>query len=265
VAVPDTITTVCVSTSWGVGKVALRKIGQTHFIFCDFCGKSQKDIRKMIATSDTPLARARKNAAVCDECIELCLEILLEEEHNFEAHVIVPKDTMSLLNDLRPIFGRPREKAREKHCFYLGPFKEPFNTVYTDHISSALRSKGVSTERADEIFSTDVIIEDIWKGINSASLVVADVTGKNPNVLYEVGMAHTVGKPVLLMTQSMDDVPFDLKHRRCLVYEYTPRGCKKLESELISTANIVLGLGLNAEPTTTSEITSQGADTLRVI
>jgi hypothetical protein len=64
---------------------------------------------------------------------------------------------------------------------------------------------------------------------------VRKFTGKNPNVFYEVGVAHTVGKEVILVTQSMDDVPFDLRHLRCIVYEYTPRGVRALEANLQNT------------------------------
>ncbi len=60
----------------------------------------------------------------------------------------------------------------------------------------------------------------------------ADLTDKNANVFYEVGICHAIDKPVLLMAQSIDDVPFDLRHRRILLYEYSPRGCKKLEKAL---------------------------------
>ena len=59
-------------------------------------------------------------------------------------------------------------------------------------------------------------------------------------MFYETGIAHTVGKEVKLITQSMDDVPFDLKHLRCIVYEYTPRGMATLEQNLKSTILNVL-------------------------
>jgi hypothetical protein len=61
-------------------------------------------------THRTARLRGCSPRSVTKSRIEICLEILLEEEHDFETHVIVPKDTMSLLNDLRPIFGRPRER-----------------------------------------------------------------------------------------------------------------------------------------------------------
>ena len=65
------------------------------------------------------------------------------------------------------------------------------------------------------------------------------MTGRNPNVMYEIGMAHTVGKPVVMITQNREDVPFDLKHYRYIVYEYTPRGCQLLEEKLIGTVKFL--------------------------
>jgi hypothetical protein len=68
--------------------------------------------------------------------------------------------------------------------------------------------------------------------IEEADFIIADLTGKNANVFYEVGICHALEKLVLLLAQSMDDVPFDLRHRRVLLYRYTPKGCKWLESSL---------------------------------
>jgi hypothetical protein len=89
--------------------------------------------------------------------------------------------------------------------------------------------------RADNIYDNRPIIEDIWQRINEARIVISELTGKNPNVFYETGIAHTVGKEVILLTQSMDDVPFDLRHLRCIVYDYTPRGVQTLETNLRNT------------------------------
>jgi nucleoside 2-deoxyribosyltransferase len=75
-------------------------------------------------------------------------------------------------------------------------------------------------------------MDDIQDSIEQADLVVADLTRKNANVFYEVGICHALDKSVLLLAQSMDDVPFDLRHRRVLLYEYTPRGVKRLAAAL---------------------------------
>jgi hypothetical protein len=78
-------------------------------------------------------------------------------------------------------------------------------------------------------------MSEIWSAICKARLVIADCTGRNPNVFYEIGVAHTMGIPVILLTQRMEDVPFDLRHIRFIKYEFTPRGMQKFEKELSAT------------------------------
>lgn len=204
--------------------------------WCDFCGKSQKEAKKIVWAGKTP--RTSGDTDICDECIDLCTEILYEEKYDFSTLQVLPKDVMQVLG-LKPVFHSRNFKPDKDSCFYLGPFSEPFDTIYKDHVVPIFTKKGFAISRADQIFSADVIIEDIWKGILSASLIVADVSGRNPNVMYEIGMAHTIGRPVILMAQSVDDLPFDLRHRRCVIYEYTPRGCRKLEEELVRTADFI--------------------------
>ncbi len=136
---------------------------------------------------------------------------------------------------LTPRFEKLDFKLKEKHCFHLCPFIEPFNTIYQDHVIPAVEKEGFIVSRADDIFGFRPIINDIWEEINSAEVIIADVTGRNANVMYEIGMAHTVGKPVMIITQNIDDVPFDLRHHRCIIYDYTPRGCKTLEANISNT------------------------------
>lgn len=78
-------------------------------------------------------------------------------------------------------------------------------------------------------------MEDIQENINKARIIVAELSTKNANVFYKVGIAHTVGKEVILIVQNTEDVPFDLKHLRCVVYDYSPRGAKMLEKSLKNT------------------------------
>jgi nucleoside 2-deoxyribosyltransferase len=78
------------------------------------------------------------------------------------------------------------------------------------------------------------------ESIQMADVILADLTRKNANVFYEVGICHALAKPVLLLAQSIDEVPFDLRHRRVLLYEYSPRGCKRLEGALKENMSAVL-------------------------
>ena len=146
---------------------------------------------------------------------------------------------------INPIFQGREFLIDEGLAFVLSPFAEPFDTVYEDHLKPSVESfSGLRCLRADDINDNRPIMEDIWKSINEARIIISDLTGKNPNVFYETGIAHTIGKEVVLITQSMADVPFDLRHLRCIVYEYVPRGMATFEQNLTKTvANILARRG----------------------
>lgn len=103
-------------------------------------------------------------------------------------------------------------------AFVLMPFEEGFNDVYTYGIQAAAKDAGIVAERVDEQRFTESILERIYRQIESADLVIADMTGKNPNVFYEVGFAHAKDKPCVLLTQNAEDIPFDLKHHHHIIY-----------------------------------------------
>jgi chaperonin GroEL len=122
------------------------------------------------------------------------------------------------------------------------PFKEPFNQYYQKIIKVAVASIGLEALRADDIFGTNVIISDIWAQIWRARVVIADVTERNPNVNYELGLCHSLGVPTILITRTMDDVPFDYRHRRCITYDTNAVAWdQKLNDDLVKTINAVLG------------------------
>jgi nucleoside 2-deoxyribosyltransferase len=133
----------------------------------------------------------------------------------------------------------PEEKMR---CFVVMPFgDEDLQVVYEDFVKPTLVDGcNLHCERGDDVFGSNIIMEDILKSISTADVVLADLTRKNANVFYEVGICHALNKPVLLLAQSIDDVPFDLRHRRVLLYDYSPRGCKRLEGTLKQNMNAVL-------------------------
>lgn len=103
-------------------------------------------------------------------------------------------------------------------CFVIMPFTPTYNTEYERIIRPAVEAAELACIRADEIYSKPQIMADIWKSIRSARVVIAELTGRNTNVFYEVGLAHTLGKPVIIITRNDDDVPFDLKALRYLYY-----------------------------------------------
>ena len=142
---------------------------------------------------------------------------------------------------INPIFTGRKFSIENDLCFVLMPFRDDLRSVYDDHIKKVVEALGLRCQRADDIFRNTAIIEDIWESINKARFIIADLTGKNPNVFYEVGVAHTVGKDVVLTTQSIDDVPFDLRHLRHIQYTYTPRGMEAFEQQLRNPISTLTG------------------------
>ena len=129
------------------------------------------------------------------------------------------------------------------YCFVLMPLADTMDLqeVYANHVKRVIEGRcGLRCERADDIYGISGVMQSVWEGINRARLLIADLTTKNPNVFYELGIAHTLGKPVILITQSMDHVPFDLRHLRCLVYEYKPGRIETFEADLEKTVKTVL-------------------------
>jgi hypothetical protein len=103
-------------------------------------------------------------------------------------------------------------------CFVLMPFADEFNDVYEFGIKGACEDAGVYCERVDEQIFPGSMLDRIYNQIATADLLVADMTGRNPNVFYEVGYAHALGKNVILITAQAEDIPFDLKHFPHVVY-----------------------------------------------
>src|SRR5437763_16978958 len=115
------------------------------------------------------------------------------------------------------------------------PFDPAMNEVFYT-IRDALESEpwNFECQRADDFFAGGHILSDVLRGIKEAEIVVADLTGRNPNVFYELGIAHMVKQPnqIILLTQNIASVPFDLQSFRCVQYAQTIQGAKKLQEDL---------------------------------
>lgn len=137
-----------------------------------------------------------------------------------------------------------------KTCFVIMPIGDPnldkdkydlFTEIYEDIIIPSVKKTNLDLEciRVDKIRKTGNIIQDIVHYLINSELVIADLTNKNPNVFYELGVRHTFGKQTILISQKMDDVPFDLRPYRTLIYGknhgMTPRTIKEFKSDLEET------------------------------
>jgi len=111
---------------------------------------------------------------------------------------------------------KPKQKET---CFVIMPFggwgDEYYETIYCPAINSA----GLEPHRADDLFRPSTIVHDIWAYTRKAKILLADLTGKNPNVFYELGLAHALAKPVILVAESMEEIPFDFRSLRVITYD----------------------------------------------
>ena len=118
-------------------------------------------------------------------------------------------------------------------CFVMMPFGDWMDAYYKEVYVPAILDAGLEPVRADELFSTGSVIEQIWEQISRAKVLLADLTGKNANVFYELGLAHAANKPVVFTTGNLEDVPFDLRHLRVAVYDIRhPSWGEKLKTTL---------------------------------
>ncbi|MCY2950819.1 MAG: hypothetical protein NTU53_02445 [Planctomycetota bacterium] len=111
------------------------------------------------------------------------------------------------------------------------PFAMEFGAVY-GAIKQASAQCSLRCLRADNIWEESTIVQDIFNLIYRAQVVVVDFTGKNPNVMYETGIAHTLGKLVIPISQALEDVPSDMRHHRVLKYLPNSEGLAKLSGDL---------------------------------
>lgn len=141
---------------------------------------------------------------------------------------------------VNPVLSRTFATKYESDILVFMPFAAELGPVYEDHLKSVAQKVGLSIARADDFFTSDQIINEIWTALVKTKLIIADCTQRNPNVFYEIGLAHALGKPTILITQNSEDIPFDLRHRRYLQYELTPRGMRSFEDSLERTITTIL-------------------------
>ena len=118
------------------------------------------------------------------------------------------------------LYAPPKEQTgpRKASCFIVMPFSQEWSVDVHRILATACEGAGVRAVRGDDLFTPTDILEDIWQSINAADFVIADITGRNANVLYELGIAHTLAKPVLILSRDAVDIPIDLATRRVILY-----------------------------------------------
>lgn len=117
-------------------------------------------------------------------------------------------------------------------AFVVMQFGEPYDSLYSEVIKPVVQNCGLEIYRVDEVYRPGIILQDIITGIIEAEVVIAEITPPNPNVFYELGYAHAMDKPTVLLAERGKELPFDIKSYRCIFYDNTIRGKRNVESDL---------------------------------
>lgn len=152
-----------------------------------------------------------------------------------------------LLRTIRPRRQRPtvfqiteHENIESTLASAMMPFDSSFDQVF-DSISRAAQDVGLRCRRADNIWEHAAIIQDVVSLIDRSRVVVCDCTGRNPNVFYEAGIAHSLGREVIIIAQNEHDIPFDLRHLRYIRYVNSQQGLNSLTIALRDRMQTILG------------------------
>ncbi len=149
-------------------------------------------------------------------------------------------------------------RIQNPFIFVLMPFDKSFDDIYEAGIKPVCESCGALCQRVDEQIFTANILHRVYDQISKADLIISEMTGKNPNVFYETGYAHALGKKAILITNHADDIPFDLKHYPHIIYdgkistlklelEKRVRWCIENEEDSISSIPNLEGVIINLE------------------
>lgn len=129
----------------------------------------------------------------------------------------------------------------ERLCFVIMPFSKDFDLIY-DCISGAIVDcPGCECRRADDVHQPGMLMNQIWISLNEAGLIIADLTNRNPNVFYELGLCHALGKRTILLAQRQTHVPRHLGSLGCIQYARTARGLVRLRRQLTGAIQDALG------------------------
>jgi hypothetical protein len=159
------------------------------------------------------------------------IETYVNETFPGESHYISAKPSEKKITFAPNVFKVPDFLPENDLVALMMPIRREFDPVY-DAIKKSCAACGLRCLRADDIWDESTIIQDIFNLVFRASVVVVDFTGKNPNVMYETGIAHTLGKHVVPISQELSDVPFDIAHHRVLRYLANVEGMGVLEKAL---------------------------------
>jgi len=129
-------------------------------------------------------------------------------------------------------FSNIMAKVVAPKVFVVMQFTEPYQQLYKEVIQPITKEYGYQAYHVGEVYGPGVILNDIAQGIIDSQIIIAEITPANSNVFYELGYAHALGKPTILLAERGKELPFDITSYRCLFYDNTIAGKTQVEEAL---------------------------------
>lgn len=192
----------------------------------DYEGNSLQVLSKLMAESNSNLYEIER--FVEQKKAQLSRPVREVTEFVSTVQTTLPERVITFAPD---VFRIPDKPVASNVLSVMMPFEAKFSGTYTA-IRKVCTKLGIHCQRADDIWDNSILIQDVFDLIFTSRAVITDFTDRNPNVFYETGVAHTLGKLVIPITQSVADIPFDLRHHRALTYLPNAEGLLKLEKDL---------------------------------
>lgn len=131
------------------------------------------------------------------------------------------------------IFSNVTARYLKPKIFVVMQFSEPYQQLYKEVIQPIANRFGFQAYHVGEVYGPGMILNDIVQGLIDAKIVIAEITPANQNVFYELGFAHALRKPTILLAERGKQLPFDITGYRCLFYDNTIGGKRQVEEALI--------------------------------
>ena len=137
------------------------------------------------------------------------------------------------------VFATPNCEKNPRLVALMMPFDKSFDKV-SNAIKGAAASLSLECKRGDDIWEESTIMQDVFNLIYTSAFVICDFSGRNPNVFYEAGIAHTLGRDVIPIVQNIKDIPFDLQSHRAIEYLPNNEGLDKLKSAIAARMKTII-------------------------
>ncbi|MCY8930462.1 hypothetical protein ABE202_17740 [Bacillus subtilis] len=210
-------------------KVIEQLLHPDYFLFDDSSdlGKAREAVKQMLKLNSLTLS---------EQPTGLVKVVPLNGEFISTEYSEVPSEK---LITFRPsVFQVPDKPQQDKLISVMMPFNTGFNETY-EAIKRVTEHMRLDCKRADDIWDNSTIMQDIFDLLFCAKVIIVDFSGRNPNVMYETGIAHALGKQIIPITQSIDDIPSDLGHHRALKYYPNEQGYKDLSNNLYKRLRVI--------------------------